>query len=1122
MEAPRPFIKTEPASDQLSLRADLTASIPTAADSELTLCEPLYSQAVESTETNSVYQATGEFSYEPQDALKEGLEMVKTIKTNVAKIDAGSSLRRDVWEKELKSLESQSIPVTMIAVCGATGAGKSSLLNAILDDNIVPTSGMRVITEISYHDKTSIDANVSFLSEKEWRQELGLLLGDLIDESGTIKRVTDLRSDAGVAWQKVHAVYPTITQDMIAKMSVDQIIAYDLEISAMLGTTKHMTMPNSTKFAEEIARYIDSTATQGIASGNISASGSNNTINDEDTLNASAFWPLIRQVHIKCNSRALATGATFIDLPGIADANAARDCIAKNYLKKCNYVWIVAPITRAVDDKSARDLMGDAFRAQLMMGAYDAKRITFIATKCDDISCAEVIKALHLNNDPGLMAIEGSIQEAKEQLDNWKKQKAAADSSIRACKASVKEARIHLKEYTKRLHICKRKPQNKSRLTATSCGDASTKRKHTSVDQRGSPKRRKADRSNIDNKLGNVEVLEDPEKFILEDNDAPQDIDSDSDRISRSDSDDDNDNMDCSQSMPAARDQAEQTKDDTVNRLKAMVQNAQDRCEASKSQMNKAYEDRNNASNKLSFWKKSLAEAQREKHATCSLRRSNYSRRILKEDFRQGLKDLDDAAAEQQDPDNFDPSVNLRNYNEIDLPVFTCSARDYIRIQGQVKGDGSPTCFSEVDHTGIPGLQGWCHKLSLSSCERAAQAFLVHIKTFATSVLTYVDGAGEAAVADCAALQELWKTTVPHDSEAEDDTNNSDDSSEEDSDEDSETDESTGEKEAQDDESPKGLALRQCTQLYALRKKLLNSDMDDVHLVGITPRLARDFRKVIDACTQELLDRFHDELDEKCRVGANAAAAMATHTSDEFAASMHWKTYRATLLRHGSWHRNLNTDLTNPFTRRIASSWSKVFEADLFASLETSAMDKVNKLLSEVKASAAGSLTKRARAQARVCVKEAHVTLQKTLTLVRDIMKSEQKEISRCLTPHVQTRLVDGYDRAMRESGAGSVARQKTVFKAYLNDIKHELFENAAVLLMSRLKNIVELIGKALKSSLGDLAVKMETSFAVLWEGPCFDPAELKTRAQVVKTVQEIVSQVELRLQTGRMKREVY
>lgn len=66
-----------------------------------------------------------------------------------------------------------------------------------------------VVTEISYHTDKNIAADVSFLTEKEWREELQLLLEDLVDEDGTLKRTTDLRSEAGVAWHKVcSASYP--------------------------------------------------------------------------------------------------------------------------------------------------------------------------------------------------------------------------------------------------------------------------------------------------------------------------------------------------------------------------------------------------------------------------------------------------------------------------------------------------------------------------------------------------------------------------------------------------------------------------------------------------------------------------------------------------------------------------------------------------------------------------------------------------------------------------------------------------------------------------------------------------------------------------------------------------
>ena len=41
----------------------------------------------------------------------------------------------------------------------------------------------------------------------------------------------------------------------------------------------------------------------------------------------------------------------------------------------------------------------------------------------------------------------------------------------------------------------------------------------------------------------------------------------------------------------------------------------------------------------------------------------------------------EEADEEAKNPETFDPSEELRDYGAIDLPVFTCSSRDYIRIK---------------------------------------------------------------------------------------------------------------------------------------------------------------------------------------------------------------------------------------------------------------------------------------------------------------------------------------------------------------------------------------------------------------------------------------------------------
>lgn len=173
---------------------------------------------------------------------------------------------------------------------------------------------------------------------------------------------------------------------------------------------------------------------------------------------------------------------------------------------------------------------------------------------------------------------------------------------------------------------------------------------------------------------------------------------------------------------------------------------------------------------------------------------------------------------------------------------------------------------------------------------------------------------------------------------------------------------------------------------------------------------------------------------------------MATATSDEFAGSMHWASYRAStssmslasnparkhlhacsaaLRRHGSFRRDLNVELISPMTRNIAASWSKVFEADLFASFDASVNSTITKVLKEIESSAASGLKDRVKTQAEACMEEARVALKNILDVVRDTMNTEQKEVSRCIAPHVQQQLVEGYEDAMEERGTGSVARQK-------------------------------------------------------------------------------------------------
>ncbi|PSS18906.1 hypothetical protein PHLCEN_2v3192 [Hermanssonia centrifuga] len=171
------------------------------------------------------------------------------------------------------------------------------------------------------------------------------------------------------------------------------------------------------------------------------------------------------------------------------------------------------------------------------------------------------------------------------------------------------------------------------------------------------------------------------------------------------------------------------------------------------------------------------------------------------------------------------------DYEEIDLPVFTCSSRDYVRSKAPV-----------TRHV-LPDL-----KTPGSSIDRLFQRTCgskLHDTSENLRYKGYVQGIGDVTVADR--------------------------------------------------DAPKVDRFGQ--------------------LVGITPRLVKDFMKVIDDCVHELQKSFRDGLQEKCRVGA------------------------------------IN----------IASGWSKVFEADLFSGFEKATKEAIKKVLKEVEESAALGLKERAK-----------------------------------------------------------------------------------------------------------------------------------------------------------------
>ena len=53
------------------------------------------------------------------------------------------------------------------------------------------------------------------------------------------------------------------------------------------------------------------------------------------------------------------------------------------------------------------------------------------ASKCDDISCSEVVRALNLEDDPELGEIEERLEHYADETSEWKKKKTTSEKLVK-------------------------------------------------------------------------------------------------------------------------------------------------------------------------------------------------------------------------------------------------------------------------------------------------------------------------------------------------------------------------------------------------------------------------------------------------------------------------------------------------------------------------------------------------------------------------------------------------------------------------------------------------------------------------------------------------------------------
>ncbi|KAI0481588.1 hypothetical protein F4859DRAFT_512731 [Xylaria cf. heliscus] len=594
-------------------------------------------------------------------------ELTKILSSDTKSIDISriSSIK--------KLLEGAKTPQTILGVVGGTGHGKSSLINALLgEDKLVPTNCFRactaVVTEISFNFSDNPDhrytAEVEFISVEDWDRELEYLFHDLSASSGEVSNHGQLEDDAGIAWAKIKAVYPKLTKQMLGQTNA-KALAADPAVKSLLGTTTVVRKPTAKELYEGIQRYVDSKKKMSFATLD------NEENNSERKLE---LWPLIKVVRIYTKADVLSSGAVIVDLPGVKDSNAARAAVAGKYIEKCNGLWVVSMITRAVDDQAAQELLGASFKQQLRFdGNYS--NVTFVCSKTDDINIREAAEGL------GLTENVKKLSSAKYKLDNWEK-----NSELENLKKRKEAISTYADEVDKHIDRYEKLRAQKAK------GKMVTPPKERPGKRRAGVQLKRA------NKRRRVGLDEGPQETRL---------------ISTEDHWEDLEN-----GLPKFSVDHQLTEED-IQSMTEYLRSRKAKAIDEKESIDQKIDD---DENRLEGLQDEVADLEEQLNLACVSRRNDCSRGAIRDQFALGLKELDQQEAHSQDPTNFDPDKEFRDYAGIghSLPVFCISSLAYQALANDEQVAG----FRSINDTGIPQLRAHTKQLTEATRITKAKLFL--------------------------------------------------------------------------------------------------------------------------------------------------------------------------------------------------------------------------------------------------------------------------------------------------------------------------------------------------------------------------------------------------------------
>ncbi|KAI0721893.1 hypothetical protein C8T65DRAFT_825464 [Cerioporus squamosus] len=366
-----------------------------------------------------------------------------------------------------------------------------------------------------------------------------------------------------------------------------------------------------------------------------------------------------------------------------------------------------AKVRAAYPDTTVDVLVGlnvDSILKQSPHGKLDLKVFTFIATKCDDISSAEIVRGLGLQSNTQYQWIMEDQKQHKDEVKKWKGHEESANNATSDIQKSLQDAETKLSEYKRAVQSA----PIKRKVPHTLEGDMDNHSK----------------RPKVESTLGGAELMNTKEEPM-----GP---------------------LDESPALPALDRISDLVPPQDIEQHRTRISELQQSCNTL---IRQSKEARFNVSEAEKQWRNSCKEMT----AFCSLQCSQYSMRRIQADFRTGLSKLGTRFFIYQcmiETNGKTPNSGI--HTKDDLPVFTVSAWDHALLSGGAES----ACFTHIEQTCIPALREWCHTLTLPVREKATHNLLVQLRAFVQSFRAFVEGTPGVSEKDRSAMKKRWESSM--------------------------------------------------------------------------------------------------------------------------------------------------------------------------------------------------------------------------------------------------------------------------------------------------------------------------------------------------------------------------